>query len=173
MSGYAGDEERSKRALGGAAYGTGDVASRDDDGYYWFVGRTDDVFKSSDYRISPFELESALLEHPAVAEAAVVESPDPKKLCVPKACIVLKDGHAPDRTTAGSIFAFAVKRLAPYQRIRIIEFGTLPKTVSGKIRRAELRETEAKRRQSGRREEAEFFESEFEGLAIRRRKVDA
>jgi acetyl-CoA synthetase len=170
MRGYAGDEERSQKALGGTHYGTGDVATRDDDGYFWFVGRTDDVFKSSDYRISPFELESALLEHPAVAEAAVVESPDPKRLCVPKACVVLKDGHRPDRATAADLFSFAIGRLAPYQRIRIIEFCALPKTVSGKIRRAELRQTEADRRLAGRREPGEFFEEEFEELASRRKR---
>ncbi len=161
MAGYAGDDARTKKALGGADYGTSDVATRDADGYYWFVGRTDDVFKSSDYRISPFELESALIEHPAVAEAAVIESPDAKRLCVPKACIVLKAGYAPDAETAKSIFQFCRSRLAPYQRIRIVEFCDLPKTVSGKIRRTDLRSAEAQRRQSGGREEREFFEAEI------------
>lgn len=161
MAGYAGDAERTRKALAGTHYGTSDVASRDADGYFWFVGRTDDVFKSSDYRISPFELESALIEHPAVAEAAVVESPDARRLCVPKACIVLKPGHAPDRETAKSIFAFTRARLAPYQKIRIVEFCDLPKTVSGKIRRTELRGAEAARRAAGGRGECEFFESDF------------
>ena len=165
MAGYAGDAERTRKALGGAHYGTGDVASRDADGFFWFVGRTDDVFKSSDYRISPFELESALIEHPAVAEAAVVESPDPKRLCVPKACIVLKAGIAADRETARSILAFTRTRLAPYQKIRILEFCDLPKTVSGKIRRTELRADEAQRRQAGERGAQEFFEADFPELA--------
>ncbi|TDU31915.1 acetyl-CoA synthetase [Panacagrimonas perspica] len=164
MAGYAGDEEKSKKALGGTHYGTGDVASRDADGFFWFVGRTDDVFKSSDYRISPFELESALIEHEAVAEAAVVESPDPKRLCVPKACVILKPGFAPDRETAKSILSFTRTRLAPYQKIRIIEFCDLPKTVSGKIRRTELRASEAERRKSGQRGENEFFETDFPEL---------
>ena len=164
MAGYAGDAEKSKKALGGSHYGTGDVASRDADGFYWFVGRTDDVFKSSDYRISPFELESALIEHEAVAEAAVVESPDPKRLCVPKACVVLKPGFKPDRETARSILAFTRTRLAPYQKIRILEFCELPKTVSGKIRRTELRASEAQRRESGQRAEGEHFETDFPEL---------
>ncbi len=164
MAGYAGDLSKTEKALGGSHYGTGDVASRDADGFFWFVGRTDDVFKSSDYRISPFELESALIEHPAVAEAAVVESPDPKRLCVPKACVILRPGFAPDRETAKSILTFARTRLAPYQKIRILEFCDLPKTVSGKIRRTDLRKSEAERRQAGRRGDQEFFETDFPEL---------
>jgi acetyl-CoA synthetase len=164
MAGYAGDAEKTRKALGGSHYGTGDVASRDADGFYWFVGRTDDVFKSSDYRISPFELESALIEHDAVAEAAVVESPDPKRLCVPKACVILKPGFEANRETAKSILAFTRTRLAPYQKIRILEFCELPKTVSGKIRRTELRASEAERRKSGQRGECEFFETDFPEL---------
>lgn len=167
MAGYAGDPVRTQKALGGTHYGTSDVASRDADGYYWFVGRTDDVFKSSDYRISPFELESALIEHPAVAEAAVVESPDAKRLFVPKACIILKPGHAANGETAASIFTFARARLAPYQKIRILEFCDLPKTVSGKIRRTELRSIEAVRRATGSRAEHEFFETDFPEGAVR------
>lgn len=169
MAGYAGDEDKTRRALGGPHYGTGDVASRDADGFFWFVGRTDDVFKSSDYRISPFELESALIEHEAVAEAAVVESPDPKRLCVPKACVILKPGFAPTKETAFSILNFTRSRLAPYQKIRVIEFCDLPKTVSGKIRRTELRATEAARRKSGQRAPNEFFEADFPELAESRR----
>jgi acetyl-CoA synthetase len=164
MAGYAGDAEKTKKALGGSHYGTGDVASRDADGFFWFVGRTDDVFKSSDYRISPFELESALIEHEAVAEAAVVESPDPKRLCVPKACVILKPGFKADRDTAKLILAFTRTRLAPYQKIRIIEFCELPKTVSGKIRRTELRTSEAERRRAGQRGAQEFFETDFPEL---------
>jgi acetyl-CoA synthetase len=165
MAGYAGDAEKSARALGGHHYGTGDVASRDADGYFWFIGRTDDVFKSSDYRISPFELESALIEHEAVAEAAVVESPDPKRLCVPKACVVLKSGFEPSRETAYSILDFTRSRLAPYQKIRVIQFCDLPKTVSGKVRRTELRATEAERRGAGQRGDAEYFETDFPELS--------
>lgn len=164
MAGYAGDAEKTQKALGGSHYGTGDVATRDADGFFWFVGRTDDVFKSSDYRISPFELESALIEHEAVAEAAVVESPDPKRLCVPKACVILKPGFAPTAETALSILSFTRTRLAPYQKIRILEFCDLPKTVSGKIRRTELRASEAARRAAGERGEREFFETDFPEL---------
>ncbi|MGQ3057731.1 MAG: AMP-binding protein [Nevskia sp.] len=164
MAGYAGDEAKTAKALGGSHYGTADVASIDADGYYWYVGRTDDVFKSSDYRISPFELESALLEHPAVAEAAVFDSPDPKRLCVPKACVVLAPGHAANADTAKAILLFARERLAPYQKIRVLEFCELPKTVSGKVRRNELRATEAGRRAAGTRGEQEYLEADFPEL---------
>ena len=164
MAGYADSEERTQRALGGCFYGSSDVASRDEDGYFWFVGRTDDVFKSSDYRISPFELESVLIEHPAVAEAAVVESPDPKRLCVPKAFLILVPGTVASRELALSLFRFARERLAPYKRIRRIEFGDLPKTVSGKIKRAELRKLEAERRAGEGRGASEFFEEDFPEL---------
>ena len=165
MAGYAGDVEKTHKALGGSHYGTGDVASRDADGYFWFVGRTDDVFKSSDYRISPFELESALMEHDAVAESAVVESPDPKRLCVPKACVILKQGVPATAETAESILQFTRSRLAPYQKIRIIEFcDELPKTVSGKIRRTELRAAEAQRRAADQRGAQEYFETDFAAL---------
>jgi acyl-coenzyme A synthetase/AMP-(fatty) acid ligase len=139
-------------------YRTGDVANLDEDGYLTFVGRADDVFKSSDYRISPFELESVLIEHPAVAEAAVVPSPDPLRLAVPKAFIALRPGHAGDAATARSIFAFLRERLAPYKRVRRIEFAELPKTISGKIRRVDLREREAAARAAERTSAAEFVE---------------
>lgn len=112
------------------------------DGYYWYVGRGDDVFKSSDYRISPFELESALLEHECVAEAAVVPSLDPVRLAIPKAYVILKSGVPPTRETAQAIFLFLRNRLAPYKRVRRLEFGELPKTISGKIRRVQLRANE-------------------------------
>ena len=120
-------------------YHTGDVAGRDADGYITYVGRTDDVFKASDYRISPFELESVLIEHEAVAEAAVVPSPDPVRLAVPKAYVTLAAGLEPSAEVARSILAFGRERLAPYKRIRRLEFAELPKTISGKIRRVELR----------------------------------
>ncbi|MCO1655797.1 AMP-binding protein [Pseudonocardia humida] len=143
MVGYHGDDERNAEAMASGFYHTGDVGSRDDEGYITYVGRADDVFKASDYRISPFELESVLIEHPAVAEAAVVPSPDPVRLAVPKAYVVLAAGHEPDERTARSILEFARDNLAPYKRIRRLEFGPLPKTISGKIRRVELRGREA------------------------------
>lgn len=139
MVGYHGDRERTEEAMRDGLYHTGDVASRDADGYITYVGRSDDVFKASDYRISPFELESVLIEHQAVAEAAVVPSPDPTRLAVPKAYVVLAPGWEPTKETAAAIFAHAREHLAPYQRIRRLEFAELPKTISGKIRRVELR----------------------------------
>jgi acetyl-CoA synthetase len=143
MVGYHGDTERNADAMSGGYYHTGDVGSRDADGYITYVGRADDVFKASDYRISPFELESVLIEHPAVAEAAIVPSPDPLRLAVPKAYVVLAAGHEPTEETARSILEFARDNLAPYKRIRRLEFAPLPKTISGKIRRVELRGREA------------------------------
>jgi acetyl-CoA synthetase len=142
MVGYHGDPERNAEAMAGGYYHTGDVGSRDADGYITYVGRTDDVFKASDYRISPFELESVLIEHPAVAEAAVVPSPDPLRLAVPKAYVVLAAGWEPDAETAKAIFAHCREHLSPYLRIRRLEFAELPKTISGKIRRVELRAAE-------------------------------
>ena len=143
MTGYQGDPDRESEAMAGGHYHTGDVASRDADGYITYIGRTDDVFKSSDYKVSPFELESVLIEHPAVVEAAVVPAPDRLRLAVPKAYVTLAEGHLPDRETALSILRYAREHLAPYLRVRRIEFGELPKTVSGKIRRVELRDREA------------------------------
>jgi acetyl-CoA synthetase len=145
MLGYAGDEAKTADAMRAGRYHTGDIAQRDADGYYFYVGRNDDVFKSSDYRISPFELESVMIEHEAVLEAAVVPSPDPLRLSVPKAYIALRQGFAPDAATAASILRFARDKLAPYKRIRRIEFAELPKTISGKIRRVELRRQEEAR----------------------------
>lgn len=139
MVGYAGDPERNAEAMANGYYHTGDVGSRDADGYITYVGRADDVFKASDYRISPFELESVLIEHPAVAEAAIVPSPDSVRLAVPKAYVVLAAGYEPTEETARDILQFARDNLAPYKRIRRLEFFELPKTISGKIRRVELR----------------------------------
>jgi len=164
MAGYAGDAEKTQAALGGVYYCTSDVARRDADGYLWYVGRADDVFKASDYRISPFELESALLEHPAVAEAAVVPSPDPIKLAVPKAYVVLKPGQAATRETALDILRFLRGKLSPYKRVRRIEFAELPKTISGKIRRVQLRQAEDERRARGERNPMEFWEEDFAEL---------
>ncbi|MET8892796.1 AMP-binding protein [Streptomyces albogriseolus] len=143
MTGYHGDPDRTAEAMAGGYYRTGDIGSRDEDGYITYIGRADDVFKASDYKISPFELESALLEHEAVAEAAVVPAPDDLRLAVPKAYIVLADGWEPGPGTAKILFEHAREVLAPYKRIRRLEFGELPKTVSGKIRRIELREATA------------------------------
>jgi acetyl-CoA synthetase len=139
MTGYQGDEERNADAMAGGYYHTGDVAARDEDGYITYVGRTDDVFKASDYKISPFELESVLIEHPAVAEAAVVPAPDPVRLAVPKAYVALAPGYEPTEETAFEILKYAREHLAPYLRVRRLEFFDLPKTISGKIRRVELR----------------------------------
>ncbi|MEU9987419.1 AMP-binding protein [Streptomyces sp. NPDC048045] len=143
MTGYHGDPDRTAEAMAGGYYRTGDIAARDEDGHLTYVGRADDVFKASDYKISPFELESALLEHEAVAEAAVVPAPDELRLAVPKAYVVLAGGWEPGPDTAKVIFEHSREVLAPYKRIRRLEFGTLPKTVSGKIRRIELREATA------------------------------
>ncbi len=160
MQGYKDDPARMQKALAEGYYRTGDVATRDGEGYLFFVGRADDVFKSSDYRISPFELESFLIEHEAVAEAAVVPSPDPVKLAVPKAYIILRSGFEPSRDTALSLFRFIRERLSPYKRIRILEFSDLPKTISGKIRRVELRKRAAEAGASG----GEFREEQFPEL---------
>ncbi|MGO4956300.1 AMP-binding protein [Luteococcus sp. Sow4_B9] len=140
--GYYGDPDRNADAFRDGYYHTGDIAERDEDGYLTYVGRSDDVFKASDYRLSPFELESAVIEHPAVAEVAVVPSPDPIRLAVPKAYVVLAAGHEPTAETAESILKHCRETLAPYKRIRRLEFHDLPKTVSGKIRRVDLRKRE-------------------------------
>ncbi len=145
MTGYLDDEALNAQAMRGGYYHTGDVATSDEDGYITYIGRTDDVFKASDYRISPFELESILIEHEAVAEAAVVPSPDPVRLAVPKAYILLAADREPSGELAQSIMAFCRERVAPYKRIRRLEFGDLPKTISGKIRRVELRAQETGR----------------------------
>ncbi|MBW4717729.1 AMP-binding protein [Saccharothrix obliqua] len=156
MTGYHGDAERTAEVMRDGYYHTGDVGSVDADGYLTYVGRTDDVFKASDYRISPFELESVLLEHEAVAEAAVVPSPDPVRLAVPKAYVVLASGFAADGTTALSILRHAREHLAPYKRVRRLEFTELPKTISGKIRRVELRGRETGDRPAGEYREEDF-----------------
>ena len=143
MVGYRDDEVGTTAAMTGGYYHTGDIASRDTDGYITYVGRTDDVFKASDYRLSPFKLESVLLEHEAVIEAAVVPSPDPTRLAVPKAYVTLADGHQPSAETALAILRYARDHLASFKRIRRLEFAELPKTISGKIRRVELRHREA------------------------------
>jgi len=166
MTGYLDDPERTAQCFANGYYRTGDVAHRDADGHFTYVGRADDVFKSSDYRLSPFELESALIEHPSVAEAAVVPSADQIRWQVPKAFISLKPGVPPTAAAAREIFEFVRKRLAPYKRIRRIEFSELPKTISGKIRRVQLRGLESKPRTD--RRANEFWEEDFPDLESKR-----
>ena len=151
MAGYYDDPEKTAESRAGGFHHTGDIASRDADGYLTYVGRADDVFKASDYKISPFELESVLLEHDLVVEAAVVPSPDPTRLAVPKAYVCLRpDATDAEADAARAIFAYAHDRLSSHLWVRIIEFvPELPKTISGKIRRVELREREAARAGSG------------------------
>ncbi len=161
MTGYQGDPDLNSAAMAGGFYHSGDVASRDEDGYITYVGRTDDVFKSSDYKVSPFELESVLIEHPAVAEAAIVPAPDPVRLTVPKAYVVLTPGHEPTEETARSILAYAREHLPPYLRVRRLEFADLPKTISGKIRRVELRHREEQH--ADQRLEGEWRDDELKG----------
>jgi acetyl-CoA synthetase len=160
MPGYLDDPQRTANVMRHGHYHTGDVAMRDADGYFTYVGRNDDVFKCSDYRISPFELESLLIEHECVMEAAVVPSPDPQRLAVPKAFVVLRQGFAPTRETALSVLRFVRSRSSPFKRVRRLEFADLPKTVSGKIRRVELRGIELQRSLETRRPQ-EFWEEDF------------
>jgi acetyl-CoA synthetase len=143
FDGYLYDREATESVFVGDYYYTGDKAYQDKDGYFWFVGRDDDVIKSSGYRIGPFEVESALLEHPAVKEAAVVGSPDVIRGMIVKAYIVLKEGFQPSEQLAKDIQKFVKKHTAPYKYPRAIEFtDDLPKTISGKIKRNVLRERE-------------------------------
>ena len=158
MNGYADDADKTAEAMREGYYHTGDVGQRDEQGYITYVGRADDVFKSSGYRISPFELESALIEHPAVAEAAVVPAPDRLRGLVPKAYVILAPGHTPDEATAGAIFQFMRERVSAYKLVRRIEFSDLPKTISGKIRRVDLRAQENKRAIQGGHYAGEFSE---------------
>ena len=164
MQGYQGDDGQMSGAAG-EIYRSGDVVFADDEGYLTFVGRSDDVFKSSDYRISPFELESILLEHDKVAEAAVVPSPDPIRLAIPKAYVLLVAGAERSRETALSIFQHLHERLAPFKRIRRIELVTeLPKTISGKIRRVQLRRLEHDNDRADSLRGQEFREEDFPEL---------
>src|SRR3954468_9088705 len=164
MQGYQGDDGGLSGA-GGDLYRSGDVVFVDEDGYFTFVGRSDDVFKSSDYRISPFELESVLLEHEQVAEAAVVPSPDPIRLAIPKAYVLLTAGVERSPETALSIFKHLHTRLAPFKRIRKLELVTeLPKTISGKIRRVQLRRLEHEDDRADPLRGREFREDEFPEL---------
>jgi acetyl-CoA synthetase len=166
MAGYRDADKLNAEAMRHGYYHTGDVARRNADGYITYVGRSDDVFKASDYRISPFELESVLLEHPAVAEAAVVPAPDPLRLAVPKAYVTLAAGQEPAAEAAESILRYCREHLAPYKRVRRLEFAELPKTISGKIRRVELRRREEEREAAGpaARADREFWEDDFPDL---------
>lgn len=144
--GYYLNEELTEKAFGTGVYNTGDVAWRDHDGYYWFVGRNDDVIKCSGYRIGPFEVESALSEHEAVLECAITAAPDPKRGQVVKATVVLNQGYTPSDELIKSLQNHVKRVTAPYKYPRIVEFvDELPKTVSGKIKRNQLRkEAEAR-----------------------------
>ncbi|PRI11046.1 AMP-binding protein [Leucobacter massiliensis] len=164
MPGYFGDPGATARATAGGLFRTGDVAVRDDSGVLTFVGRTDDIFKSSDFKVSPFEVESALIEHVSVAEAAVVGAPDETRLNVTKAYVALAAGVEADEHTAHAILAHARAALPPYMRVRRVEFFELPKTSSGKIRRVELRQREVSAYGEGRRIETEWREEDFPGL---------
>jgi acetyl-CoA synthetase len=158
FAGYFGDEARKKEVFRHGLYYTGDKAYRDRDGYIWFVGRDDDVIKTSDYRVGPFEVESILLEHEFVVESAVVASPHPVKGFIVKAFVVLNKDLPVHADTAKELFEFSRKNLAAYKVPRIFEFvDELPKTISGKIRRVELRGLEADRRARNERGEFEYF----------------
>ncbi len=167
MAGYQGSEAQNSDAMRDGYYHTGDIAQRDAEGYITFVGRADDVFKASDYRISPFELESVLKEHDDVMEVAVVPSPDPVRLAVPKAYLILRPGAEAGAAMAKEIFGFSRKHLAPYKRIRRLEFvQELPKTISGKIRRVELRADESRCVETGVRNHGAFQEEDFSADAL-------
>lgn len=170
MEGYIDPREKNREVFVGDWYLTGDLASRDANGYFWFIGRADDVFKSSDYRISAFEVESELLVHPSITEVAVVASPDPLRGFVPKAYVMLKPKLIASRELALEIFNFTRQRMASYKRPRIIQFvNELPKTVSGKIKRTDLRKLETNQRSSLTRDKDEYFESDFAEVLTTRR----
>jgi acetyl-CoA synthetase len=159
MVGYADSPEKTAEVMRDGYYHCGDVAQRDSDGYITFVGRADDVFKSAGYRISPFEVESALIEHPSVVEVAVIPSPDPVRNTIPKAFVILAANQQPSEALAREILTFAKERLAPYKRVRRITFVTeLPKTISGKIRRVQLRQEEVARRHINELQVHEYLE---------------
>jgi acetyl-CoA synthetase len=162
MTGYTDDPDRTQAVMQNGLYHTGDQAAVDEEGYFFFVGRADDVFKCSDYRISPFELESVLMEHPLVAEVAIVPSPDPLRTNVPKAFITIVADARPSEEIAREVLLFAKEKLAAYKRVRKLEFHELPKTISGKIRRAELRKMEARRVKDEQRGPLEFWLNDFE-----------
>ena len=170
FEGYIGDPERTQAVFQNNLYDTGDKAYIDKDGYWWFVGRSDDVIKSSDFRVGPFEVESALVEHPAVLEAAVVGSPDPQRYQLVKAYVVLKQGQKPSKELALQLFQHTIKVLAKFKIPRIIEFvDDLPKTISGKIRRVQLRDLEVKKKQEEVTELNEYFYHQFPELGSKKK----
>ncbi|MDL2269989.1 AMP-binding protein [Desulfosarcina sp. OttesenSCG-928-A07] len=167
---YIGDPEQTKNAFRGNLYYTGDKATFDKDGYWWFVGRADDVIKSSDYRVGPFEVESALIEHPSVLEAAVVGSPDPNRYQLVKAYVILNKRYQPSKELALELFKHTIDALAKFKIPRIIEFvDELPKTISGKIRRIELRESEIKKKQTEAVMPNEYFYHQFPELSSKKK----
>lgn len=163
MKGYSDNPDHSREVARGQLYRTGDIATREADGYITYIGRSDDVFKASDYRVSPFEIESVLVEHEYVTEAAVVPSPDPLRMAVVKAFVSLAEGVPAEASTARAILKHVEGRLAPYKQVRRVEFIDLPKTASGKIRRVALRRGEAERGTvtDGSRNPNEFWEEDF------------
>jgi acetyl-CoA synthetase len=165
MTGYANNANATVQSMRNGYYHTSDVALRRDDGYYLYVGRADDVFKSSDYRLSPFELESVLIEHEAIAEAAVVPSADAVRLSVPKAFVTVRHGYEAGPELARSVFQFSREKLSPYKRVRRLQFSELPKTISGKIRRVELRRRELERGTEPARLPGEYWEEDFPDLS--------
>ncbi len=168
---YIGDTEKTQNVFKNNLYFSGDKAAFDKDGYWWFVGRSDDVIKSSDFRVGPFEVESALIEHPAVMEAAVVGSPDPQRYQLVKAFVILTEGNKPSRELALELFQHTIKVLAKFKIPRIIEFvDALPKTISGKIRRVELRENEEKKKAAEGAVKHEYFYHEFPELGSKKKK---
>ncbi len=168
---YIGNPEKMKQVFIGDFYYTGDRAFYDEDGYWWFVGRADDVIKSSDFRVGPFEVESTMIEHPAVAEAAVVGSPDPQRYQLVKAYIILSKGYEPSRELALELFQHSIGILAKFKIPRILEFvPEVPKTISGKIRRIELREQEIKKKEEGvDRAPNEYFYGDFPELSSKKK----
>jgi acetyl-CoA synthetase/4-hydroxybutyrate---CoA ligase (AMP-forming) len=171
FTGYIGDPEKMRNVFVDNFYYTGDRAYFDKDGYWWFVGRADDVIKSSDFRVGPFEVESALIEHPAVVEAAVVGSPDPHRYQLVKAYVILAKDYEPSRDLALELFKHTINILAKFKIPRIIEFvPEVPKTISGKIRRIELREQEEKKKKEGSEERGEFeyFYQDFPELSSKK-----
>ncbi|MCF8035926.1 MAG: AMP-binding protein [Desulfobacteraceae bacterium] len=168
---YIGNPDKMNQVFVNNFYYTGDRAAFDEDGYWWFVGRADDVIKSSDFRVGPFEVESALVEHPAVAEAAVVGSPDPQRYQLVKAYVILSPGHEPSGDLALELFQHTIGILAKFKIPRIIEFvSEVPKTISGKIRRIELREQETeKKEKGGQKSQYEYFYQDFPELSSRKK----
>lgn len=164
MPGYFGNAEATAKAMRDGLFHTGDVAQRGEGGVLTFVGRTDDIFKSSDFKVSPFEVESALLEHGSVAEAAVVGAPDETRLNVTKAYVALAAGIEAGEDAAREILAHAREAMPAYMRVRRVEFFELPKTASGKIRRVELRQREVEAFDAGERIASEWREEDFPGL---------